>query len=155
MDSGRGGWLRALFVTHSFSLDIALHPPVSAYLSGKLGVVLMILPDTVVAGMSWWIFAQYNICTEVLHGLCCRSSHLSHLSPWEAARSVWGRGNFYRTWGFPCWFCGLGFNSEFSPGLSLLPVPYSPQNLGYGTKWEVQHWLGDVHNELDTVFIVI
>lgn len=52
MASERGGWLRALFVTHCFSLDIALHPPVSAYLSGQLGVVLMILPDTAVAGMS-------------------------------------------------------------------------------------------------------
>lgn len=52
MDSEMGGRLRVLFVTHCFSLDKALHPPVSAYLAGKLGVVLMILPDTAVAGRS-------------------------------------------------------------------------------------------------------
>jgi len=112
-------------ITYLLSLDNPLHPSVSAYLSVELGVVLIILPDTVIVESNRWIFVQYSTCTKVVYYLHCRSSYLSHTHlRLKDCNEHFGLGklsNFCRTQIFVVVAsfisCFLHFNSEYSPVL--------------------------------------
>lgn len=107
---------RSLCSSHCylFTVDNPLHPSVSAYLSVKLGVVLMIhLPDTVIVEIKWWIFVWFHAifvhrcCKTVVYYLSCKelpsATHVAHKDlDWKGHFGLRELSNFCRMQTFFC-----------------------------------------------------